>query len=114
MFGMGSEERVYSQAAFSYLLSILEEEVAALTQCAARRITFTYRIRAVAALYHYIEDAPVQRALKLREWNYVNRMALERREWSAEQSQVLAAIRSGTSVDDTADSNGDRLLFISG
>ena len=61
VFGMGSDDRVYSQTAFAYLLSILEEDVAALTQCAARRITFTYRIRAVAALYHYIEDAPVLR-----------------------------------------------------
>ena len=114
VFGRGSDERVYSQTAFAYLLSILEEEVAALTQCAARRITFTYRIRAVAALYHYIEEAPVLRPLKLREWNYVNRVALERRDWSIEQSQVLDAMRKGTSVDDTSDSNGDRFLFISG
>ena len=114
VFGMNSADTVYSQTAFAYLLSILEAEVASLTQCAARRITFTYRIRAVAALYHYIEDAPTLRPLKLREWNYVNRVALERRDWSAEQTRVLDAMRIGTSVDDTSDSNGDRFLFISG
>ena len=102
MFGMGSEDRVYSQPAYSYLLSILEEEVAASTQCAARRTTFSYRIRAVATLYHYIEDDPAQRPQKQREWNYVNRVALERRIWSAEQRQVLDAMRSGTSVEGAA------------
>ena len=85
-----------------------------MTQCPTRRTTFAYRLRAVAALYHYIEYSPAQRAMKLRQWNYVNRLSLERRDWSDEQREVLSAMQSGTSVEDTSELDQNRLLFISG
>ena len=65
VFSRGDEERVYAGMAFSYLARVLEQEVSTLTQCASRRVTFSHRVRAAAALYHYIEVAPLQKALNM-------------------------------------------------
>ena len=114
VFTMGNGDAVYSRSAFDYLAVCLEQEVAALTQSAQRRSTFAHRLRAVAALYRYIEISPPQRAMKVRQWNTVHRIALESRLWSREQERVLDHIRIGTTIEDVADLDGNRMLFISG
>ena len=114
VFTKSIEEQVYARSAFAYMSDVMQEEIASLTQCASRRSTFGFRLRAVAALYHHIEVSPPERAMKLQQWNYVNRVALQARVWSSEQQRALDAIRDGTTVADVAESEGDRYLFVSG
>ena len=114
VFCRGSHESAYSCSAFSYLVSILNAEVASLTQSTTRRSTFLNRLYAVAALYEWVEVPQSEKHAKLSQWNYVNRRGVRSFRWSAEQEEVLAAIQRGTNVEDRADLDGDRYFFVSG
>ena len=81
----------------------------------SRRVTFEYRLHAVARLYHHIEEAPVERARKIEQWRIVSRVALQARQWSPEQQDAISTIARGCCVDDAgAHLLQQRYLYVSG
>ena len=62
--------------AFEYLRSSIEDEMRDRLVKVARRATMTHRLLALMHFHSYIEAAPHVRALRIAEWNHVNRVSL--------------------------------------
>ena len=103
------------EAAYRYLRSVMSTEVGIIAPSPSRRITFEYRLQAVARLYHHIEESPGERARKIDQWRIVSRVALQARQWSPEQQDAISTIAQGCCIDDAgAHLLQQRYLYVSG
>ena len=104
--------RVYSSEAFDYLCRCMGPELDNRVS-RSRRETFTQRLYALACLYRFIEEDTDQRLIRVAEWNAMQKVELQERNWSEGQAQALETIRQGLLRSD-ANNDKQRYLYLSG
>ena len=113
VFPMDRERnRVYSSDAFDYLCKCVAPELDNRVS-RSRRETFTQRLYALACLYRFIEENTDQRHVRVAEWNAMQKVELQERNWSEGQAQALETIRQGLLRSD-ANNDKQRYLYLSG
>ena len=114
----GPEDRFNHEAAYSYLMDCMSEDLA-MRASPLRVETFRFRLRGVAYLYEHLYGALAvaapNRAATLAEWGKLAPVQLRAREWSPEQREVLDTIAAALNIsDENVLCRTSRALFIGG